>query len=85
MAYGNTRMSPKGKFGEWVAENVFCKGFSYGEIAKICKLRREYLSHVTRHIYKPSFHLIVTLCWAFGMEDDPNDIWKLVEEDWGDS
>lgn len=81
MSYGATRMKPKGEFGTWLANNIYQSMYAYSKIAESCKISKEHLSAIVTGRFKPSFQLVVTLCWVFGMKDDPNEIWKLVGKD----
>lgn len=69
------------KFGLWLNQNMLRCGMRHADVAEKLHVRR---AHVTCHAsgyYKPTFMNVVSYCWVFGGKDDPEEIWKLVNEE----
>lgn len=73
----------KGKFGEWISNRMREFGLTEKDLYKITHQGLTW-PKVARHltgITKPKF---ASVCmYAYCLECDPEDLWKLVEEDWG--
>ena len=72
-----------GKFGAWLLANMALKDWTYPQCAQAAHCDVVSVCKHVRHKTRPDFRTVVTYCWAFDMKDDPRQIWKLVEEDWG--
>lgn len=71
-----------GRFGAWILANTALRQWTYEDLAQKMHGNWNTVCTHVRHLKKPDFRTVVTYCYAFGMKDDPNDIWRLVEEDW---
>lgn len=74
------RMKGIGKFGSWLAGKLIDSDMITQECANMLKIARSNVGAHIREINKPSFPDVVAYCYYLG--GDPEDIWKLVEEDW---
>lgn len=71
-----------GKFQKWLSENMNKFGWNLGDLAKILESDQWCISKILHAKHKPHKATVIALCWVFGMNDDPEDIWGLVKEDW---
>lgn len=69
------------KIGLWLNQNMLRCGMRHDDVARKLHVSRV---HVTGHAsgyHKPTFMNVVSYCWVFGGKDDPEEIWKLVNEE----
>lgn len=71
-----------GKFLRWFINCLTEAGLTQSNVAKKIGVTRQAVNMMCRKKYKPQKQTVIALCWAFGMKDDPEEVWKLVEEDW---
>lgn len=71
-----------GKFGTWLEKNMRERNLTCQDLANILDVsRQKIMLHVKCKTYV-DFPNVIAYCWVFGMKDDPNEIYKLVKEDW---
>lgn len=70
----------RNKFGLWMNQNMIKHDMRQIDIAKRLRVSRPHVAgHATGKV-KPTFINVISYCWVFGGEDDPEEIWKLVDE-----
>ncbi len=72
-----------GKFLEWFYAEMNKRHYTQRDLSKIIGVSSQHISNILHKRFKPNKPFVIALCWTFGMSDNPEDIWKLVEEDWG--
>lgn len=77
----NRDLRPYGKFGEWMCCKLEELGYTYESFVKLLQLPKYTVLRHVEHITKPKYLTVVGYCYY--LKDDPKDIWKLVEADWG--
>ena len=70
-----------GKFGEWLFFKIKELGYTQTSFGKLVGISREQISNQIHQKCKPNRTSVVAYCYYTG--DNPEEIWKLVEEDWG--
>lgn len=73
---------PVGEFGNWLYDNVIRTDKSITEIAIDLMMDNHMIGKHIAKKGKPRFATIIAYCWYFDNNDDPYDIWNLVEKDY---
>ena len=68
------------KFGLWMNQNMIRYGMRNVDVAKKLHIGRSSVTGHATGYHKPTFMNVVSYCWVFGGKDDPEEIWKLVDE-----
>lgn len=76
------RATGKGKFGSFLASKMIEQNCTVKRLAEKLRLTEATVFGTIRMIRRPSFPLVVAYCWALNIEENPEDIYTLVEEDW---
>lgn len=71
---------PRNKFGLWLHNNMVEHGMRRSDVAEKLRVTGPYVSNHACGNRKPTFMNVVAYCWLFGNIDDPEEIWKLVDE-----
>lgn len=75
-------LPPVGKFGNWLRYKMNEHDITYLDLCKQMKISRQTISNHEHHAFKPLYPFVIAYCNILG--GDPEEVWKLVEEDWGD-
>lgn len=68
------------KFGLWFNQNLIKHNMMHADVAKKMHVSRVHVSSHASGYTKPTFMNVISYCWVFGSKDDPEEIWKLVNE-----
>ncbi len=71
-----------GSFGAWILANLAINEWVYEDLSKRAHIHKNVICKHVRHVWKPSFQTVTAYCYAFGMRDDPQLIWRIVQKDW---
>ena len=69
------------KFGLWLNQNMLRCGMRQVDVAKKLHVGRAHVAGHASGYHRPTFMNVVSYCWVFGGKDDPEEIWKLVNEE----
>lgn len=69
------------KFGLWLNQNMLGHGMRQVDVAEKLHIGRAHVAGHACGYHKPTFINVVSYCWVFGSKDDPEEIWKLVDQD----
>ena len=69
------------EFGLWMNQRMMRNGMRHIDVANKLHVSRQAVSGHSSGLAKPTFQNVVSYCWVFGCNDDPEEIWKLVDED----
>lgn len=80
--YSIKRYTVRTKFGEWLASHLCDTGMTIQNVADALRFRdRQIVSKHLNGTATPSFRDVVTYCWLFNSEDDPEYVWNLRKEE----
>lgn len=69
-------------FSAWLKKRLYENKMSVNGLADILHVDRRTIYYHIKGEAKPNFPRVVAYCWAFGMYDEPQEIYKLVEVDY---
>lgn len=69
-----------GKFGEWLIDKLDEHNMTQTELADLLHVTQSNVSAWGTHRCRPKYLYVMVLCMIFN--DDYEEVWKLVEEDW---
>ena len=69
------------QFGAWLASNIGFKKWTQAEVAKRLHVSRAHVNNHVTGLTAPTYINVVAYCWLFGVNDDPEEIWKLKDEE----
>lgn len=68
------------EFGLWLHKNFMRHGLTQRDAAiKLGISRASVCGHATGKV-KPTFVNVIAYCWLFGGQDDPNEVWGLLDK-----
>lgn len=76
------RVTGVGKFGKWLEMNMKENDLTCEKLANKLDVSRQKIVLHIRRTTQVDFPNVIAYCWAFGMKDDPYEIYQLVKEDW---
>lgn len=71
----------RGKFGAWLLKQMIDNGLNQKNVSDLTGIRRQTVSDHVRMKHKPQLSCIILYAKLF--DADSEEIWTLVEEDWG--
>lgn len=71
---------PVGKFGEWLIRKLVENDMTIVSLALKMKCTRQRITLHAKHQIRPDY--INILAYVYFLGDDPEEVYKLVEEDW---
>lgn len=70
---------PEGKFSQWLFYKLIDYNYTQQDVADILHVTKQSISNHVRGCRLPSYPTVIAYCYIFG--DNPDEIWKLVEEE----
>ena len=80
MIYGR-EIIVRTEFGLWLNQNLMKYNMRHIDVAKKLHVSRTAIANHASGYRKPTFMNVISYCWAFGGNDDPEEIWKLTERE----
>jgi hypothetical protein len=68
------------QFGLWFNKNMIKHNMTHADIAKKLHISRGHVSGHASGYVRPTFLNVISYCWVFGGNDDPEVVWKKVDE-----
>lgn len=72
---------PETKFARWLLENMWENGLTQQDVANKLRTTKQSINNQYHGRVNVTFAQVVAYCWIFGNKDDPEEIWKMIEEE----
>lgn len=78
----NKKITKTNYFSYWLKKRLYENRMSVNYLSNILHIDKTTIYCHIKGETKPTFSYVIAYCWAFGLHDNPKEIYKLVDIDY---